>query len=166
MPYAVLSLTFEEVASITLFAVAILTAIARIAIRLRYRKRLFADDAFLFLAVACLCTSMALLFVFGPSMWLIEETVTVQLSPELPPDFMYRAVVYQKLAYTYISLVWMTIFAIKFSFLFFFKNLVRCIRSMTIYWWVITVVTGVVWAFGIAQPFISCPFFDLRSGEY
>lgn len=55
------SLILNEVASITFFGISILAAIAQIAIRLRYRKRLFADDAFLFLAVVCLCISMALL---------------------------------------------------------------------------------------------------------
>jgi len=92
-------------------------------------------------------------------MFVFEELVTVCLSPELPPDSVRRSVGHQKLAYIYISLVWMTIFAVKFSFLFFFKNLVRCIRSMTIYRWILTVGTGVAWAFGIAQPFISCPLF-------
>ena len=108
---------------------------------------------------------MALLFVFGPEMFVIEELVTVRLSPEVPPDFSGVSVGYQKLAYVYITLIWMAIFAVKFSFLFFFKNLVRCIRSMTIYWCIVTVATGIVCAFGIAQPFISCPYFDLRSGE-
>lgn len=109
---------------------------------------------------------MALLFIFGPSMFLMEELVTARLSPELPPDFLDQAARYQKLAYIYIALIWIAIFAVKFSFLLFFKNLVRCIRSMTIYWWITTVGTGIVWAFGIAQPFISCPYIDLRSGTY
>jgi len=149
-----------QAASIALFVLAILGSIARIAIRLHYQKRLYVDDAFLLVAVLCLCVSMALLFLFTPSMYFVEALITNSETLYIPADFLHQAFQFQKLSDAYLVLTYNTIFAVKFSFIFFFRILINRVRQMRIYWWVVAATTGVVWAYGVIGIFITCPYFD------
>lgn len=166
-------LTWYKAASITLFVISILVALARTAIRLRYQRRLFVDDAILLVAILCLCAAMALLLVFTPSIYLLEAFVTsssVMASPEELAEIEIQLeqplFKYLKLSDTYYVMTWTTIFAVKFSFLFFFRVLIRRVRAVTLYWRIVSVVTVLVWVYCIAGAFIICPYFDTRSCEF
>jgi len=150
----------SKAASIALFVLAIVGSIARIAIRLHYQKRLYIDDAFLSLAVICLCASIALLFLLTPSMYLVEALITNHANLDIPSDFLYQSFQFQKLSDAYLVLTYNTIFAVKFSFIFFFRILTSRLRQMRIYWWVVAATTGVVWVYGVIGIFITCPYFD------
>lgn len=157
-------------ASITLFAISIVIALARTAIRLRYQGRLFVDDAILLVAIVCLCAAMTLLLVFTPSLYLIEAFVTsppASVSPEeleqIEVQLEQPLFKYLKLSDSYYVMTWTTIFAVKFSFLFFFRVLIRRVRAVTLYWQVVSVVTVLVWVYCIAGAFIICPYFDSKA---
>ncbi|MCJ1464989.1 hypothetical protein MMC07_003604 [Pseudocyphellaria aurata] len=150
------------IAPTILFGFSVLFVIARTTIRLRYQKRLFIDDAFLFLAEICLCASVGLLYACADSLFLNEALITRPSTVVLPPDYLNRLSRSHKLDYAYIILTFTSIFAVKFSFLFFFRILVRRIHKMSVYWWVAVTVTTVAWVFCVLEPFIFCPYFDER----
>lgn len=58
-----------------------------------------------------------------------------------------------------LELSWTSIFAVKFSFLFFFKTLVNRIRPMTILWQVVVAATTVAWVVGCLCAIMECPYF-------
>lgn len=164
-----LTLTESQAASITLFTISIILAIARTCIRLRYQKRLFADDVFLLVAVICLCAALTLLVIFAPSMYLIEAFITSAPTIELPPDPLQQQALeqklfnYLKLSDVYYIMSWTTIFAVKFSFLFFFRVLIWRVRGITLYWRIVGGVSVLAWGYCISGAFIICPYFDIRA---
>lgn len=103
---------------------------------------------------------MALLFAFVSSMFLVEALVTNHPDIELPSDFIEQVIRFQKFSTAFLVLTFTAIFAVKFSFLFLFKALIRNVRKIVVYWWTVAVITGVVWAFGVAEFFLPCPYFD------
>lgn len=114
-----------KTASIILFTISVLTTIARTVIRLRYHKRLFIDDAFLFAAVVCLCASMSLLIRSTSDMYMIEALVMKSPTVEMPPDPIAQWILLNKLNAAYSVLTWTTLVAVKFSFLSFFRRLIN-----------------------------------------
>lgn len=145
----------------TLFTLAILFTFCRVIIRLRYQTgRLSLDDAFLAFGVMCLCVSFALLFTFTSSTFLVEALAIGYLNPDIPLDAVDQMTRFHILAYIFFVLTCTTIFAVKFSYLLFFKFLIRRVKKTTIYWWTVTVITSVAWGFSVASPFLSCPYFD------
>lgn len=100
-------------------------------IRLRLQKRLFVDDAFLFLAVMCLCASVGLI-------WRVHDDIFAQVflyenvDPEIPPVYSHDSMPYHS-GGVYIILNYITIYFVKLSFLIFFRNLVRRDHRMTIH---------------------------------
>ena len=66
----------------------------------------------------------------------------------------------------YIVLSVTGIFAIKFSFLFFFRNLVDRIHTLHIYWRCIAIYTAIVWVVSICISPVACPFYDARAGRF
>ncbi|MCJ1271043.1 hypothetical protein MMC22_010942 [Lobaria immixta] len=144
------------------FAVAIMTAIARTTIKLYHQKRLHIDDAFLLLAVLCLCSAMGVIFISFPSMHLLEVFLIEIVSPELASNDIERAQ-HRSIQQSCLVLCLTTIFAVKFSFLFFFKTLTRRLRTVTLYWRVVSVITALAWVFGISIPFMPCKDCDGNS---
>lgn len=145
----------------TLFTLAILFTFCRIIIRLRYQTGgLSLDDTFLAFGVACLCVSFALALNFLSSMFLVEAIHTGYPIPDTPLDIVDQLLRFHRLGYIFVVLTHTTIFAVKFSYLFFFKSLIRRVRKLTIYWWTVTLITGAVWGFGVVAVFIPCHNFD------
>lgn len=156
-----------QIASVTLFTLAILFAFCRIIIRLRYQTgRLSLDDASLAFGVVCLCVSFTLLFFFLSKIFL-AEAVTVYQTAEIPLDEVNQLLQFHVFNVTFLVLTWTTIFAVKFSYLFFFKSLICGLEKLTIYWWTVTFITGVVWGFGVVDVFLPCPYFEMpRFGKF
>lgn len=103
---------------------------------------------------------MALLFLLTPSIYLVEALITNHASLDIPSDFLQQSFQFQKLSDAYLVLTYNTVFAVKFSFIFFFRILTSRVRQLRIYWWVVAATTGVVWAYGLVGVFITCPYFD------
>lgn len=149
--------------STILFAFSVLFVIARITLRLRYQKRLFIDDAFLFIAQVLLCVCLGLLYMFADSLFLDEALVTRPSLAIIPPDFENQLFRFHKISDAYLVLTYTSIFAVKFSFLFFFRVLVRRVHKMVVYWWIVVAVTAVAWIVCSISIFLPCLYFDERS---
>lgn len=58
--------------------------------------------------------------------------------------------------YAVFNLTWTTIFAVKFSFLAFFKKLIDRMTKIHTYYWIVVAVTLLSWLFMMVEPLIMC----------
>ena len=164
LAFRCLSLRRIQGASVALFIIAIITATARTAIRLKQQRRLYVDDVFLFIAVIFLVASMGLLWHQLDEMYTAEALVTNSASfVALTGNWIDQLFWFLKISDAFLVLSWTSVLAVKFSFLFFFRNLIDRVRGMKTYWWIVMAITLAVWAFGCGAVFAPCPYFDLRS---
>lgn len=71
-----------------------------------------------------------------------------------------------KWVFIYFAMGWTTIFAIKFSFLVFFRPLVRNLsRWLEIYYWFSLVFTGVSWVVLVIEPALLCPHVGIAASK-
>jgi hypothetical protein len=66
----------------------------------------------------------------------------------------------------YLSLLWTATFAVKFSFLAYFRQLVQSVANMRTYFWIVVAFTIVSWMFVIGEPFILCHYFGAEWSIY
>ena len=130
-------------------------ATARTVIRVQKFRRVFVDDYFFFLAVVCLIASNGIYFWMVPSVYNFAA-MPARLEP-LPAGFIKSATL-ANIAYLPEDLAWTTVFAVKFSFLFFFLNLIRRLRNLKILWWCVLVVCVPVAIVCICMPYMVCPY--------
>ncbi len=143
------------------FGLAMIAAIARLAMKIFQHRKLSLDDGFLLFACACLCAATGLLHSILPVMYLDEGLILSPLTTPFGPqefDDLFR---YQKMIYSFTVLSWVTIFAVKLSFLVFFRNLIRRLIWMDTYWKVVVVTSLLACGFNICHDFITCPHFNL-----
>ena len=111
-----------------------------------------------------LIASMALLWQQLDEMFVAEALVTNTASTVLiTGNWMDQLFWFLKISDAFLVLSWTSEMAVKFSFLFFFRNLINRVRGMKLYWWVVFGVSVAVWIFGCGAVFAPCPYFDLRS---
>lgn len=162
--------TEESQASVSvLFAAAIIANIGRVLIRLRYQNRLFADDYFLLFGCSALIAAFTLTnvmfediyfdmgLILGPIELVVKESTSV--------DFKNRILHYQQLSFSAEVLCWVTIFAVKMSYLLFFRHLVDRTKAHLTYWTVTVCIVVVSGLFCICSIFISCPHFGVSASE-
>ena len=133
-----------------------MAATARTAIRIRVFGQLHVDDYFLFLATAALIGSTGLFLRMIPSLYLFAEVIQGHALP--PPDSLQEAIHDSTYASTGEVLCWITIYAVKFSFLFYFRNLVRRLSRLTRLWWCSLVILTLVTFPSILGTFLVCPY--------
>ena len=82
--------------------------------------------------------------------WILPTgPITPDLNANARRDFGYKT-------WSYLVVIWTSIFAIKFSFLWFFRLLVDRLRSFVIYWRVVVVVSILAYIFCAFNNFIIC----------
>ena len=156
------------------FGIAITIALARIIIRLHINKHFGLDDWLLLVACVCLSAATGFLFASIPTIYLIEATSLDPLglfgnggSGITDLDTLLIKINYfAKFNWIYLILTWSTIFAVKFGFLVFFKQLVRGLPSMYRYWKVVVGITAVVYVFSLVDGVIACPHDGLVACEF
>jgi hypothetical protein len=141
----------------------LLAAVARIAVQINNRRRLYLSDAFLIFACACLCTATGLLYALFDDLYLDEELYINPLSVALPPDFFDKVIYSLKLLFSVQTVLWAVVFSVKFSFLSFFRPLVSRLERLTTWWTVVVVFNFLAFVFCAADAFIICPQFNLSS---
>ena len=62
----------------------------------------------------------------------------------------------RRFEYSYVTLAWLVIFSVKFSFLAFFRLLVGRVRTLFVYWRVIVVVNTLAFPYCILCTFVEC----------
>ena len=152
--------------SVALFTCASLSVVARTALRLRYQKRLFVDDAFVFFAEICLCASFGLLYASADSTYLEEALLIRPKVAEIPPDFLHRLLSLHALNTAFLILTYTSIFAVKFSFLLLFRVLVRRVQKLVNFWWMAVAITTIAWIVCTVGLILICPYFGARASKF
>ena len=121
----------------------------------------FLDDFLLFSACVCLVAATILLnlganILFQISIFRNMIGLAQQLPPKLVIDATSKIQLY---TYPFGSLIWATIFFVKFSYLAFFRLLIDRQYSMLVYWRTTCLITGLAAVFDITSCFIGCPKF-------
>ena len=145
---------------------AILFALLRIAIRIKFHRRLFADDAFLIFACLTLTALLATVLYYTPNIFFVESTLNGQMqkgSTVASAGVDLRAVIleFQKAQLLRGSLAWLTIFAVKFSFLTFFRQLTDRLPTFFLYWRVVVFINVLAFLYCIGSGLFGC----LGSGD-
>ena len=159
----------QKTTTIVFFILAILSVLARTTIQLRYKKKFSIDDAFLYFAVICLCAAVGLLWTFTEAMYFNQALFFNSPAPDLPPNYQtlldFSEHQFHKTSAAYLNLAHTSIFAVKFSFLFFFRVLIRRVQRMITYWWTIFGIIIVAWAVTLVADILPCPYFDIRASK-
>lgn len=139
--------------------------IARFAIRIKARRRLYIDDAFIAFALVCLCATTALVYRFAELLYGNEAS-------KLDPTFVIT--IERILGLTsslpvidsFLALAWTTTFSIKFSFLALFRLLIGGTHhKLRTYFWFVVAFTSLTWMFLVSETFILCPYFGFDSSK-
>ena len=132
---------------------------ARTLARFYKSHRVAVDDGFFFLAIATFISGTTMLYIDIPYIYL-QEDVEAGLRAA-PADLVSQLIRSEKLQYAATTLLGTTIMSVKFSFMFFFRDLLRQQRKMMIWWWCIFVFLFPTAAILMFSNIISCPY----SGE-
>ena len=140
--------------------VALIAAGVRTYFRLRKFHRLAIDDCFLLLSAATFTGSIA-------CAWLLRDNVYLQVEAGLGtipfnPDSIGVYLMGDKLYLAASTLIWASLFSIKFSFMFFFQNLVRRVRKVEIYWWAVMAILVSSAMVNIFFGFFMCTDFTIN----
>ena len=93
-------------------------------------------------------------------MYLMEALITKLPGIELPVDLLQEVNAFHKWVSAVGTLCWCAIMAVKFSFLVLFRRLIQGIKSLVVFWWIVTVFNIGILGYGISINFISCPHFS------
>ena len=153
-----------------LFGSAIVTAIVRTGIRIKWRRRVSLDDASL--AVACLALTAATTTLYKELgvLYLAEDIVQDYVTgnmADLPADVNVAATIprYQRTFYLHGTLCWIAVFSVKFTFLLFFRQLLNRLPRFLLYWKVVVVANVVALSYCICYAFFLCPHSNLEARE-
>ena len=149
-----------QVSTAVLYALCILAAVARFYIRYFVQRSFAADDAFLIIAMASLTSLLGVMYATSiDNMYLIEflTYMTPGPPPPLPSDIPQRGNTFQRYVNVILVLSWITINAVKFSFLFLFRQLIDRVKPLVIYWRIVLVACVGAMVYGICSFFVACP---------
>lgn len=143
----------------SLLAVAIVAAAVRIFLRIRRFHRLDIDDGFLALAVVTLIASAGVIHA-SRSLLYVQVRLSLGLITQKTPALLEELFHYHKLEETASVLLWTSIFAVNFSFLFFFRSLIQRVRRLEIWWYVVVGIEVLAACTCIPLGFMICPDFS------
>ena len=144
---------------------AITTMIARLALRIMTRHKLYLDDFVLLLGLACLSAATYLIYTFSHTIFL-SNAVRLDPSITLTLDEITQLINSLKIIYSFLALIWTTTYSVKLSFLIFFKKMIsRVSKKIIIYYRIVIVITIIAWMFVVSEPFILCPYFGMKTGK-
>lgn len=129
--------------------------IIRTIIRLRISKRLFLDDAFVYFA-------LILLIVMGVLYSLVNDYLfeihLISVGMQLPTaEFLATGTFFLKCQFAIIVLFWTTLWAVKLSFLMYYKNLfVGLPKHMQMSWWAVVIFSVLAYLGCWATQLASC----------
>lgn len=147
-----------------MFILALAVACFRTFVRWHYRKLAWLDDGFLALAVVLMIVSLGLWFAMMDNLYKTEALIYDPFGSAVQfGDIVEIAIDVQIYSTAYIAITLTGIFAIKFSFLFFFRSLINRLRPMVMYWRVVVGYTAVSWAISLGISFLACPYYDSRA---
>ena len=145
-------------------------AMTRMALQIQVRRHLQLDDYFLLFACLCLTAGTIVGFINVDNLYFSED---LNLNPgefvellEAGVDVAGRIDAYERLYYTYPGLLWASIFAVKFAYLSFFRQLVDRVRPIVIYWRIIVGTTIIALPICIISIYVTCFKWGSAAGMY
>lgn len=156
-----------QVAIGVLFSLSVVSVFARIGIRFHSSRKLSLDDCFVLVGLVSLSAVTALAYKTCNSVFLTsaverDPRLILRLSPDAIGDLLKGTVQYLD---AFIVLCWTAVFSVKFSFLAFFRHLIRRVENIHKYYWTVVGITVVSWAFLTSEVFILCPYTGTKSGK-
>ena len=157
---------FTQATAGVFYGIAVLSVITRGVIRFTTRRSLALDDYLLFAAFAFLTAVIALVYYLLDSIYL---ATAVERNPAIFFRFSQKQT-QQLLSQAlneniFLVLAWTTTFLVKFSFLAFFKHLIRNVERIQRYYWGVTIFTIITWLFLSSEAFILCSDFGINAGQ-
>lgn len=143
-----------------LLGIAVMVAGGRISARFYKSHGVTVDDGFFFLAITTFISGTTVLYLDLPYIYL-QENVEARLRAA-PADLVSQLIHSEKLQDTATTLLGTTIISVKFSFLFFFRDLLRQQKRMLAWWWCIFVFLIPTAPILMFSNLISCSYFDER----
>ncbi len=150
-----------------LFGLSVISVFARIGIRIHTYRKLSVDDYFILAALLSLSAITALAYKTCDYLFLgraleRDSSLIFKISSDLFNGLLNVSVQYTQ---AFIALSWTAIFFVKFSFLAFFKRLIRQVEHIQTYYWIVVAFTVVSWLFVVFQQFILCPYTGTKVGK-
>ncbi|KAK1970981.1 hypothetical protein LY78DRAFT_175311 [Colletotrichum sublineola] len=157
-------LSFNEMMALiwALWAVALGTTIFRCSFQWILQRRLYADDYLIIVGLATLTALSAVITAMLPQFYLAGEyTEAVAEDPlaplPLPPDeFAARTIAALKLMFSQMLLFWTTLWAAKFSILFFVRRLIIGLPRYIRAWWACFVAVLLLYLACMLSNFLTC----------
>lgn len=130
------------------------------------RRPLALDDYLLFLAFCFLTAVTGLIYYLIDGLYLStallsDPALYFQLSQGQINQVLNQSLVQN----VFLALAWTATFLVKFSFLAFFRQLIRNVASIKYYYWFVVGLTVVTWMFLVPEAFILCSDFGIESGR-
>lgn len=124
------------------------------------------DDAFVLFAYVSFIVGTILLYKTFHAAYLFQ-LAQLNFDIRIIPNYAIGEIEwFQRMEYAYLAMTWGTIYSVKFSFLCFFRLLVKRLRRMVIYWRIVLVITSIACCFCLAEIFFACPKFGVAAREY
>lgn len=144
-----------------MLGIALILAIGRTYIRIVQKRSISVDDGFFLLAVATLIGGTTTCYIHIPYLYPYRyiqqnDNQSTPASPQLI-RFLLRKF---RVGFATDTLLSTTLVAVKFSFLFFFRGLLRRVRGLMIWWWCVFGLMVPILIYFICAPFIVCPHFN------
>ncbi|KAL8917236.1 MAG: hypothetical protein Q9208_008075 [Pyrenodesmia sp. 3 TL-2023] len=143
-----------------LLATAVSLAIARVAIRARLNRKVYVDDGLFFFAVVTLIAGTIMTYIDIPYIYLQQNVQSGARKP--PADFIRQLIYSVKIQDAAVVLLSSTIFAVKLSFMAFFRSLIRRLKKLEIWWWCVLFIVVPSSVMLVVSNFITCGYFDER----
>ena len=151
------------------YGIAILTALIRLGLHAKIYRRFQVDDYFVVFGCLCLTTSTVLGYVNVDNLYWSQE---LSLNPaEVIPlleqgvDVAAHINAYERLYYSYPSILWAAIFAIKFAYLAFFKRLIDRVPRLVFYWRVTLGLCLISFPLCVISVYVACVKWGLEAGN-
>lgn len=113
-------------------------------------------------AILLASVCLGLLVNFVDPMYLLQASNEGRLNPGLS-EIEVATLKWHRLSNIFVVFSWNIEFAIKFSYLLFFKVLIHRIHAMEVYWRYVVTVTTITWLGGTVGVLASCPYYDDRA---
>ena len=147
----------NQIALALFLAIAFIFTVLRTVARLNQHGRLYLDDYFVFYAVIASAACGGVAYSIRDQIYL---QIYVGLGWQAPAaDFQDQMLIFEKRIMACSALIWSVIYAIKFSFLAFFRKLVDRVWKLEIYWWIVVAITTACGITSIPLSFIICAHF-------
>ena len=143
-------------------------ATTRVSHQIRVRRRLQLDDYFLVLGCMCLTAGTVVGYVSLKLLYFSEDLIynpSYLLSVLFDPNSDISSRTVQKLLYAYPPLLWTTIFAVKFAYLAFLRQLIDRVERLVIYWRVVVGMTVFSFPICIILSAMICVKLGVEAGQ-